>query len=113
MSKMEELVKAGAKTFIRVGTCGGMQTEIMGGDAVIATGAIRMEGTSKEYAPIEFPAVANLDVINALVSSAKELGFNYHWSGRLYRSWICEKLAPVFGCFCDRQGGVFQQSHFL
>ena len=75
---LEELVKAGAKTFIRVGTCGGMQTEIMGGDAVIATGAIRMEGTSKEYAPIEFPAVANLDVINALVSSAKELGFNYH-----------------------------------
>lgn len=46
---MEELVKCGAKTFIRVGTCGGMQVDVKGGDIVIATGAIRMEGTSKEY----------------------------------------------------------------
>ena len=48
------------------------------GDLVIATGAIRMEGTSKEYAPIEFPAVANLDIINALVASAKEKEVPYH-----------------------------------
>ena len=75
---LEELVKAGADTFLRVGTCGGMQTEIMGGDLVIATGAIRMEGTSKEYAPIEFPAVANLDITNALVQAAKELNKKYH-----------------------------------
>lgn len=75
---LEELVKAGAKTFIRVGTCGGMQLDVKSGDAVIATGAIRMEGTTREYAPIEFPAVADFDVVNALVSSAKELGFPYH-----------------------------------
>ncbi len=75
---MEELVQAGADTFVRVGTCGGMQLEVMGGDIVIATGAIRMEGTSKEYAPIEFPAVANLDVVNALVASAKELKAPFH-----------------------------------
>lgn len=75
---MEELVKVGAKTFIRVGTCGGMDINVKGGDVVVATGAIRAEGTSKEYAPIEFPAVANLDVINALVESAKKLGYNYH-----------------------------------
>ena len=75
---LEELVKVGADTFLRVGTCGGMQKEIMGGDLVIATGAIRMEGTSKEYAPIEFPAVADLDIINALVKSAKELNKTYH-----------------------------------
>ena len=75
---LEELVKAGADTFLRVGTCGGMQKEIMGGDLVIATGAIRMEGTSKEYAPIEFPAVADLDIVNALVKSAKELNKTYH-----------------------------------
>ena len=61
---LEELVNIGAKTFIRVGTCGGIDTNVKGGDIVIATGAIRMEGTSKEYAPIEFPAIANLDVIN-------------------------------------------------
>ena len=75
---MEELVKVGAKTFIRVGTCGGMDINVKGGDVVVATGAIRAEGTSKEYTPIEFPAVANLDVINALVESAKKLGYNYH-----------------------------------
>lgn len=48
---LEELVHCGADTFIRVGTCGGMQLDVKGGDTVIATGAIRMEGTSKEYAP--------------------------------------------------------------
>lgn len=75
---MEELVKCGADTFVRVGTCGGMQTEIIGGDLVIATGAIRMEGTSKEYAPIEYPAVADLNITNALVQAADKLGFkNY------------------------------------
>ena len=75
---LEELVRCGAKTFLRVGTCGGMQKEIVGGDLVIATGAIRMEGTSKEYAPIEFPAVADLEVTNALVEAAKTLNKNYH-----------------------------------
>ena len=75
---MEELVNVGAKYFIRVGTCGGMDLNVKGGDIVIATGAVRMEGTSKEYAPIEFPAVANLDIVNALVQSAKNLGFQYH-----------------------------------
>ena len=71
---MEELVKCGADTFIRVGTCGGMQPEVKSGDIVIATGAIRMEGTSREYAPIEYPAVANFEVTTALVQAAKALG---------------------------------------
>lgn len=75
---LEELVNIGAKTFIRVGTCGGIDTNVKGGDIVIATGAIRMEGTSKEYAPIEFPAIANLDVINSLVSASKKLNYEYH-----------------------------------
>ena len=75
---LEELVNIGAKTFIRVGTCGGIQPEVKGGDIVISTGAVRMEGTSKEYAPIEFPAVANLDVVNALVKASKNLGYAYH-----------------------------------
>ena len=75
---LEELVKVGAKTFIRVGTCGGIQPEIKGGDLVIATGAVRMEGTSKEYAPIEFPAIANLDVVNAVVQASKNLNYTHH-----------------------------------
>ena len=77
---MEELYKCGADTFVRIGTCGGMQTEIKSGEVVIATGAIRMEGTSKEYAPIEYPAVADLDVTNALVAAAKEKNFT-HYTG--------------------------------
>ncbi len=69
---MEELFKAGAHTFIRVGTCGGIDTEVQSGDLVIATGAVRAEGTSREYAPIEYPAVANLDVICALREAARD-----------------------------------------
>lgn len=75
---MEELVKAGADTFIRVGTCGGMQLDVKSGDLVIATGAVRMEGTSKEYAPIEFPAVADIGIVNALIASAGEMKEEYH-----------------------------------
>ncbi len=75
---MEELYKCGADTFIRVGTCGGIALPVMGGDVVVATGAIRFEGTSKEYAPIEFPAVANFDVVQALRDAANKLGFNNH-----------------------------------
>ena len=75
---LEELVNVGAKTFIRVGTCGGIQEDVKGGDIVIATGAIRMEGTSKEYAPIEFPAVANIDVVNSLVAASEKLGYPHH-----------------------------------
>ncbi|MDD5791947.1 MAG: uridine phosphorylase [Erysipelotrichaceae bacterium] len=76
---MEELVKCGAHTFVRVGTCGGMQLDIKGGDIVIATGAIRFEGTSKEYAPIEFPAIADLKVTNALIDAANRLEIRNHY----------------------------------
>ncbi|MBQ3825825.1 MAG: uridine phosphorylase [Spirochaetaceae bacterium] len=75
---MEELVKCGADTFVRVGTCGGMQLDVMGGDMVVATGAIRMEGTSKEYAPIEYPALADIDIVNALSQATKNLGLKAH-----------------------------------
>ena len=71
---LEELAHCGASTFIRVGTSGGMQPEVLGGDAVIATGAVRMEGTSREYAPIEFPAVADFEVTAALAQAAQDLG---------------------------------------
>ncbi|MDD2978999.1 MAG: uridine phosphorylase [Hespellia sp.] len=75
---MEELVNAGADTFIRIGTCGGMQLNVESGDVVIANGAIRMEGTSKEYAPIEFPAVPDVDVMNSMITAAKEMNQPYH-----------------------------------
>jgi uridine phosphorylase len=75
---VEELVQTGIKNFIRVGTCGGMALPVIGGDIVIATAAIRMEGTTKEYVPVEFPAVAHLDITNALVDAAKKLGAKWH-----------------------------------
>lgn len=75
---MEELVKCGADTFLRMGTCGGIALPVMGGDAVIATGAIRMEGTSREYAPIEFPAVADYEVVTALKKTAENMGIKHH-----------------------------------
>ena len=75
---LEELVECGANTFIRVGTCGGIDPDVKGGDVVVATGAVRMEGTSKEYAPIEYPAVADLEITNALVKACKHLGQSYH-----------------------------------
>ena len=75
---MEELCNIGAKTFIRIGTCGGIELDVKSGDVVIANGAIRMEGTTKEYCPIEYPAVADFDVTNALVKGAKDLNSRYH-----------------------------------
>ena len=75
---LEELVRCGADTFIRVGTCGGMQPEIKSGDLVIATGAVRMEGTSREYAPIEFPAVADFEIAGALKEASERKGYPYH-----------------------------------
>lgn len=75
---VEELAKIGVKTFIRVGTCGGMQDYVNPGDVVIANAAVRMDGTSKEYMPIEFPAVADFDVTAALSQAAKKLEYSHH-----------------------------------
>ena len=75
---MEELHKCGADTFIRTGTCGGIDLNVQSGDVVVATGAIRYEHTSREYAPIEFPAVADFQVTNALVEATKKLGLPLH-----------------------------------
>ena len=75
---MEELHNIGADTFLRVGTCGGIHLDVQSGDIVIATGAIRFEHTSREYAPIEYPAVADFQVTTALVEAAREGGYRYH-----------------------------------
>lgn len=75
---LEELVHIGARVFIRVGTSGGMQPEVLGGDVVIATGAIRLDGTGIEYVPIEYPAVADFDVVTALKAAAVELKTPHH-----------------------------------
>ena len=75
---MEELAAIGADTFIRVGTCGGIAMDVLPGDVVVATGAIRYEHTSLEYAPIEFPAVPDFDVTAALKAASESLGYRTH-----------------------------------
>jgi len=75
---MEELIKCGVHTFIRVGTCGGMQPEVLPGDVVIAQAAIRSEGTSYEYMPPGYPAVADITVTVALQKSAEAAGLRHH-----------------------------------
>lgn len=75
---VEELINIGAKILIRVGTCGGaLKKEIKAGSIIIPTAAIREEGTTKEYLPSEFPAIANIGVVQALTESASKLGFKY------------------------------------
>ena len=75
---LEALVQCGADTFVRIGTCGGIRLDVQSDDVVIATGAIRHEGASREYAPIEFPAVPDFDVLSALVEAARSLGKPWH-----------------------------------
>jgi uridine phosphorylase len=75
---VEELIKLGVHTFIRVGTAGGVQEDGHNGDLAIVTGAIRDDGTTRQYLPIEYPAVANLDVVVALRAAAIQSGLPYH-----------------------------------
>ncbi len=73
---VEELIRCGAHTFIRVGTSGGIDIKVVGGDLVIASGAIRGDGTSREYIPEEYPAVADFEVLSALKKAADNLSTN-------------------------------------
>lgn len=75
---VEELARLGLRTFLRVGTTGAIQPHIAVGDVIITTGAVRLDGASTHYAPIEFPAVAHHEVVEALAEAAEELGCSYH-----------------------------------
>ena len=75
---VEELVESGAETLIRVGSSGSMQPDIHAGDVVVVNASIRDEGTSFHYLPIEFPAVANIEVVNALRKVANRFGLRSH-----------------------------------
>lgn len=75
---LEELVECGAHTFLRVGTCGGIAPEVRGGDLVVATAAVRQEGTSREYMPLDYPAAASFELVRALTDEAEALGYRAH-----------------------------------
>ena len=75
---VEELVACGAHTLIRIGTCGGIDLSVKAGDVVVASGAVRQDGTSREYAPMEYPAVSDPYVMMALAEAARELTDSSH-----------------------------------
>lgn len=75
---VEELLYVGADTFIRVGTTGALRREIKLGDLIIGTAAVRWDGASRWYAPLEYPAVAHWVVVLALVKAAESLGVRFH-----------------------------------
>lgn len=70
---VEELIESGADTFIRVGTSGGINLKVVGGDLLVASAAVRSEGTSHEYIPDGYPAVADFEVTRALKDAGDEL----------------------------------------
>ena len=97
---LEELNQCGADTFIRTGTCGGIDLNVQSGDIVVATGAIRFEHTSLEYAPIEFPAVPDLDITNCLVKATKNLGLPLH-------TGVVQNKDSFYGQHCPSKSPVY------
>ena len=75
---VEELVKIGADTFIRVGTSGAMQLFMQNADLVVVSGAVRDEGTASHYMPMAFPAIANIDVVDCLTQACAARGMRHH-----------------------------------
>lgn len=75
---IEELAQLGVRTFIRIGTCGALQPELRVGELVIATAAVRDEGTSRQYAPLPYPAVSSPEVVDALRRAATDAGVPHH-----------------------------------
>ena len=97
---VEELSRIGVDTFIRIGTCGGMAMNVNPGDLVIASAAIRMEGTSREYLPIEFPAVADFKVTRALQKASDDLGLPNHVGVVQCKDAFYGQHAPeTMGCY--------------
>jgi uridine phosphorylase len=99
---VEELVRVGADTFIRVGTSGSIQPDTASGELAIITGAIRDEGTSQQYLPLAFPAVADLEVVSALKKSAEHLQ-------QKYRTGITQSKDSFYGEVEPERSGVPQQ----
>lgn len=72
---VSELLNLGAHTFIRVGSCGSLQDSIRAEELIIATGAVRDEGTTKQYVPIEYPAIAHHEIVSALQFAARAASY--------------------------------------
>ncbi len=92
---VEELIKCGAHTFIRIGTSGGIDLSVVGGDLLIASAAVRAEGTSKEYLPPDYPAAADFTVLKALDEAAAELSEDV--DGKRYHVGVIQSKDSFYG----------------
>lgn len=75
---VEELAAIGAKLFIRVGTTGSIQKGVSFGDLVVATAAVRDEGTTPGYVPLDYPAVADFELVQAMISAGRARNYRVH-----------------------------------
>ena len=75
---VEELAQLGIRTFLRIGTTGAIQPHIQVGDVLVTTAAVRLDGASLHFAPMEFPAVADFTCTTALVAAAQAAQATLH-----------------------------------
>jgi uridine phosphorylase len=107
VTAVEELAAIGADTFIRIGSCATYQEKINLGDNIIATGCIRDEGCTLEFAPLAFPAVPDLAVMTALIDSAKDIGATYHTGVvRTCENFYLRDRSPALNAKYARLGAV-------
>ncbi|SEF18134.1 nucleoside phosphorylase [Jiangella alba] len=100
---MEELARCGARTFLRVGTCGTFQDHVANGDIAIFDAAMRLDGASRAYAPVEYPAVAHHEVVQAAITAARRLGLPHHVG--------ITRSADTFYASHPRPGSSFNDFH--
>ena len=91
---LEEAVKLGAHTFMRIGSCASTSPKCSIGDVIIPNGAVRMEGTGDHYLPIEFPAVPDFHMVRALEAAAKKLGFKYNIGVSITKDSFYTEVSP-------------------
>ena len=115
---VEELIRCGADTFIRIGTAGPVCEESAepGVDGVISIGAVRDEGTTKQYIPVEYPAIADRHVVAALVDSAESLGYHFlegiTQSKDAFYGELEPEIMPVYEQL-DQRWKAWQRGHVM
>jgi uridine phosphorylase len=107
---MNELAAIGCKSFVRLGTTGGLQQHVHSGDVVISTGSIRWDGATSSYAPAEYPACASYEVTLALIEACERLGLTYHLGvSASVGSFYAAQSRPAFGGYEGLDSGRVRQ----
>jgi len=101
---VNEATNVGVGTFVRVGSTGAIQKDIECGDLVVSVGAVRLDGTSEHYIGVEYPAVANYEILLALIEAAENLGVKYHVGITATSSdFYAGQARPSFGGFKESE----------